>query len=70
MASAPQQPLDRISEQPLGLPDDDPDFYPTSDGRPMAETDLHRDEMVDGIETLRMFHSGQQVYVSGNILRP
>ncbi len=27
--------------------------YPTSDGRPIAETDLHRDLMVDLIETSR-----------------
>ncbi len=26
--------------------------YPTSDGRPMAETDLHRDLMIDTIKTL------------------
>jgi hypothetical protein len=42
--------------------------YPTSDGRPMAETDLHRDVMLDAIETLKMHFAGQQVYVSGNIL--
>jgi hypothetical protein len=27
--------------------------YPTSDGRPMAETDLHRDRMFDLITTLQ-----------------
>jgi hypothetical protein len=27
--------------------------YPTSDGRPMAETDCHRDLMVTIIQTLR-----------------
>ncbi|MBI4606479.1 MAG: Uma2 family endonuclease [Planctomycetes bacterium] len=42
--------------------------YPTSDGRPMGETDLHRDDMVDAIETLKLFYEGQKVYVSGNIL--
>ena len=26
--------------------------YPTSDGKPMAETDVHRDLMIDLIETL------------------
>jgi hypothetical protein len=45
---------------------DDPDYYHTSDGRPMGETDLHRQEMVEGIETLKMHYAGQQVYVSGN----
>src|SRR5262245_39344660 len=43
--------------------------YPTSDGRPMAETDLHRDLMVDLIETLKdWFAADPQTYVSGNIL--
>jgi Uma2 family endonuclease len=34
----------------------------------MGETDLHRQEMMEGIETLKMHYTGQQVYVSGNIL--
>jgi Uma2 family endonuclease len=34
----------------------------------MGETDLHRDQMVDAIETLKLFFAGRQVYVSGNIL--
>ena len=42
--------------------------YPTSDGRPMGETDLHRSIMVDAIESLKLYYAGQQVYVSGNIL--
>jgi Uma2 family endonuclease len=43
--------------------------YPTSDGRPMAETDLHRDLMVALIETLRWwFRDRPKVYVSGNLL--
>ena len=43
--------------------------YPTSDGRPMAETDLHRDDMVDLIQTLKGRYAGQEdVYVSGNLL--
>ena len=42
--------------------------YPTRDGRPMGETDLHRKVMYDLIETLTAFYKGQQVYVSGNIL--
>jgi Uma2 family endonuclease len=43
--------------------------YPTSDGRPMAETDLHRDLMLDLIETLKeWFAPDPQTYVSGNIL--
>ncbi len=43
--------------------------YPTSDGRPMAETDDHRDLMLELIETLRMFYAtSPRVYVSGNLL--
>jgi Uma2 family endonuclease len=43
--------------------------YPTSDGRPVAETDLHRDLMLDLIETLKeWFAADPQTYVSGNIL--
>ncbi len=42
--------------------------YPTSDGKPMGETDLHRSVMVEAIETLKLYYAAQQVYVSGNIL--
>jgi len=43
--------------------------YPTSDGKPMAETDLHRQDMVDLIETLQdYFAHDPQVYVTGNLL--
>ena len=43
-------------------------IYPTSDGRPMGETDLHRSIMVETIDSLKLHYAGQQVYVSGNIL--
>jgi Uma2 family endonuclease len=43
--------------------------YPESDGRPMAESDLHRDIMVDLINRLReRFATRKDVYVSGNLL--
>jgi Uma2 family endonuclease len=43
--------------------------YPTSDGRPMAETDVHRDDMVDLIQTLKArYATNPTVYVSGNLL--
>jgi Uma2 family endonuclease len=42
--------------------------YPEADGRPMAETDLHRDLMFYIIHLLRRYFTGQQVYVSGNLL--
>jgi Uma2 family endonuclease len=45
------------------------DEYPTSDGRPMAETDLHRDLMAALIGTLKdWFADEPDVYVSGNLL--
>ena len=42
--------------------------YPTRDGRPMGESDRHRNEMFAAIESLKMFFEGRKVYVSGNIL--
>jgi len=43
--------------------------YPTRDGKPMAETDLHRNDMVALIETLDdYFADHPDVYVSGNLL--
>jgi Uma2 family endonuclease len=43
--------------------------YPTSDGRPMAETDWHRILMVALIDTLiEFFAKVPRVYVSGNLL--
>jgi Uma2 family endonuclease len=43
--------------------------YPTSDGRPMAETELHADLLVDLIRTLRGYYQDEpMVCVSGNIL--
>ena len=42
--------------------------YPTSDGRPMGETDLHRSVMFDTINTLIDYFAGQEVYVTGNLL--
>lgn len=50
--------------QPITLND-----YPTSDGRPMAETDWHRDLMLRLIETLkRHYETEPNIYVSGNLL--
>ncbi len=46
-----------------------PNAYPTSDGKPMAETDLHRELMVELIETLKLwFADSLSTYVSGNLL--
>ncbi|MBI3951529.1 MAG: Uma2 family endonuclease [Acidobacteria bacterium] len=44
-------------------------YYPETDGKPMAESDTHRDEWIDAIVTLRdFFRSTLNVYVTGNIL--
>jgi Uma2 family endonuclease len=42
--------------------------YPESDGKPMAESDLHRNWMFRIIELLAQFFLGQRVYISGNLL--
>jgi Uma2 family endonuclease len=43
--------------------------YPTSDGKPMAESDWHRNVMTETIEALQAFFANEQmVYVSGNLL--
>ena len=42
--------------------------YPESDGKPMGETDLHRDWMVRILEVLRFRYRGQRVYVASNLL--
>jgi Uma2 family endonuclease len=43
--------------------------YPTSDGKPMAETDHHRKLMTDLIQTLHAHYADDpMVYVSGNLL--
>jgi Uma2 family endonuclease len=42
--------------------------YPESDGQPMAESDLHRDEMIDLIKALqRRYRDEPDVYVTGNL---
>ena len=42
--------------------------YPESDGKPMAETDVHRDLMVDFIRMLQHHFRDEPIYVSGNLL--
>lgn len=43
--------------------------YPTSDGKPMAETEHHRDLMIDSIRTLQLHPpTARRFYVSGNLL--
>ena len=43
--------------------------YPESDGKPMAETEYHRDIMIDFIQMLKhYFRNTNDVHVSGNLL--
>ena len=43
--------------------------YPESDGKPMAETDVHRKLMMNFILMLENhFQNDDEVYVSGNLL--
>lgn len=43
-------------------------YLPESDGKPMAETDEHRDIMMDLLDALEeYFRDNAQVYISGNI---
>lgn len=43
--------------------------YPTTDGRPLGETDVHRDDAFDLIHALQVhFEHRRDVYVSGNLL--
>jgi Uma2 family endonuclease len=42
--------------------------YPESDGKPMGESDDHRDAMIRHLELLKSHFAGQQVYVSGDLL--
>jgi Uma2 family endonuclease len=44
-------------------------LYPETDGEPMAETDVHRRQILDLIATLEeFFRNTTDVYVSGNLL--
>jgi len=51
------------------LPTERTVIYPESDGKPMAETDIHRELMTDIIKMLKNhFRARSDVYVSGNLL--
>jgi len=42
--------------------------YPESDGKPMGETDLHRDWMFRLLEVFRQRYRDQQVYIASDLL--
>ena len=45
------------------------EHLPESDGKPMAETDVHRSQMIGLLECLgEYYRSDPNVYVTGNIL--
>jgi Uma2 family endonuclease len=51
------------------LPTDGEVYYPESDGKPMAETEPHRDLMIDFIQILDDYFQEQpDVHVSGNLM--
>jgi Uma2 family endonuclease len=51
------------------LEQDEEDFYPWSDGKPMAESDVHLEEMVYLITALKSrYQDVPDVYVAGNLL--
>jgi hypothetical protein len=57
MATVPRQPLTRDIE------------YPSGDGKPMAETELHLEDMIDTIQVLQdHFAASPNLYVCGNLL--
>jgi len=41
--------------------------YPESDGKPLGETDLHRNLMIDLIFALKWFLHNVRAYVAGNL---
>lgn len=46
-----------------------PVYYPESDGQPMAESDIHRSDLIYTVEALtQFFRDREDVYVSGNLL--
>lgn len=54
--------------QPVPAPGDAVE-YPTRDGKPMGESDVHRDQIVDLICALQDFYRDKpQVYVTGNLM--
>jgi Uma2 family endonuclease len=53
----------------MSIPSQRPIEYPEFDGKPMAETDVHRREMINAIETLQdRYRDVPDVYVAGNLL--
>lgn len=57
-----------IPISPPSVGDDDLSDYPTGDGKPLAETPIHRDNLFDAVKTLQWFFADEPLaYVSGNM---
>lgn len=62
MSTTPHVPLTSAGVPPVEID------YPDSDGRPVAETPIHRDNLVNSVDILRRwFKADPQTYVSGNM---
>ena len=60
---------EKTSKKIRSLPTEQRAIYPESDGKPMAETDIHRNLMIEIIGILDdWFKNHPDVYVSGNLL--
>jgi Uma2 family endonuclease len=56
-----------IARQPGGRFRDEEDIYPSSDGKPMGETDKHIEQMFYLIQALKLYFAARpEVYVAGN----
>ncbi len=61
--------IELLKPKSLKLKKQEEIYYPESDGKPMAETDIHREQMNYLIESLKKnFQSRSDVYISGNIM--
>ena len=69
MPTVPQPLRARKSGWPAAPPRAVAVEYPDSDGKPMAESDLHREVMVDAIQPLKARYAHRDdVYVGGNLM--
>ncbi len=66
-ASREVQP-DSFMDSPPTSPTPETEYLPESDGKPMAETDVHRTQMIELLECLAEYYRADpRVYVTGNI---
>ena len=59
---------DSFMDSPPTSPTPETEYLPESDGKPMAETDVHRTQMIELLECLAEYYRADpRVYVTGNI---